>query len=149
MKKLLSVAFFLTVFAGLSLAQNKPVEPKSTFVEFEKVVHDFGKVTDTEDAIYEFKFVNTSGNTLLLNPPKTSCGCTASYYPKEPIAAGEEEAIKVKFSTKNRAGQKFNKTITVSAQDHIKPIVLTIKGEVVSEGEIAAIPSKKKSSLFK
>jgi len=119
-----------------------------TFLEFEKVIHDFGQVTTEEDAVYEFAFTNSSGGTLLLNPPKTSCGCTTPYYPKEPIEAGEESVLKVKYSTKNRVGP-INKQIRVYAQGHDAPIVLTIVGEVLSKDLVQTAPTRKSNSLFK
>lgn len=137
------LAFIL--FAGLTFAQE--TETKS-FAEFKKLSHDFGKITDQEDAVYKFEFTNTTGEALILNPPKTSCGCTTPYYPKEPIASGDTAEIEVKYSTKNRIG-KFLKDIKVYAQGFDDPIVLKIKGEVVSPQEISTLPKKQNNSLFK
>jgi len=129
-----------------SVAPVKPGEP--TFAEFEKVVHDFGEITPNEDAFVDFTFKNTSGKSLLLNPPKTSCGCTTPSYPKEPIAKNSSEVMQVKYSTKNRIG-KFNKQIRVYAQGYDAPILLTIKGEVLPPEVVETAPTKKKNSLFK
>jgi len=157
MKNILTLALALCI-SGLVFGQdgheghNHAAESATieqpTFLEFEKVVHDFGKVTTTEDAVYEFKFVNASGKTLLLNPPKSSCGCTTPFYPKEPMDIGAEDAITVKYSTKNRIGP-INKQVRVYAQGYDTPIILTIKGEVVSPDLVQTAPTKKKNSLFK
>lgn len=143
MKKLafLVVAFF--AFTAVTLAQDEV-----PFAEFDKIEHDFGKITDQKDAVTTFEFTNTSGKDLILNPPKTSCGCTTPYYPKEPIEPGETKEIKVKYSTKNRIG-RFVKDIRVYAQGYELPIVLKIRGEVVSQKEISSLPKKEGSSLFK
>lgn len=138
---LLFVALF--AFAATSLAQDE-----ATFAEFNKVDHDFGKITDQEDAFTTFEFTNTSGTDLILNPPKASCGCTTPSYPKEPIEPGATKEIKVKYSTKNRIG-KFVKSIRVYAQGHEQPIMLKIRGEVVSQKEISSLPKKEGNSLFK
>ncbi len=137
----------MLLFVGTVGFSQKSDAPKD-FAEFEVYVHNFGDITEEQDAIYEFKFVNTSGKDLILNPPKTACGCTSPYYPKEPIAAGAEETIKVKYSTKNRIG-KFNKDIKVYAQGYDQPINLTIRGEVKSPQAVSTVPKKSSNSLFK
>ncbi|MBX2845472.1 MAG: DUF1573 domain-containing protein [Saprospiraceae bacterium] len=156
MKKL-GILFLGLMFAGVAFGQHNhehkkevpPVKPgEPTFAEFDKVVHDFGQITPNEDAFVDFAFKNISGKSLLLNPPKTSCGCTTPSYPKEPIAVGGEETMQVKYSTKNRIG-KFNKQIKVYAQGYDAPILLTIKGEVLPPEVVETTPTKKKNSLFK
>ncbi len=138
----------LVFIASVGFSQNSEEKPVKEFAEFEVYIHDFGDITEEKDAVYEFKFVNTSGKELILNPPKTSCGCTSPYYPKEPIAPGAEETIKVKYSTKHRIG-KFNKDIRVYAQGYDLPIVLRIRGEVKSAQAVNTLPKKSSNSLFK
>lgn len=142
---------FLFAFLGISTAfsQSKASKVKEiSFAEFERLEHDFGKITDEQDAFTSFKFVNNKSQALILNPPKTSCGCTVPEYDKEPIASGNEGEIKVKYSTKGRIG-KFVKDIRVYAQGYDEPIRLVIKGEVVAPQEISTLPKKQKNSLFR
>lgn len=143
MKKIACLFVALFAFVSVTVAQTD-----ASFAEFDKTEHDFGKITDQEDAFTTFEFTNTSGTDLILNPPKTSCGCTTPSYPKEPIKAGATQEIQVKYSTKNRIG-RFVKDVRVYAQGHEEPIVLKIRGEVVSQKEVSSLPKKEGSSLFK
>lgn len=134
------------LFTGSIFAQEENLDNK--FAKFEIMDHNFGDITDEQDVTIDFEFTNTSGRTIVLNPPKTSCGCTASKYPKEPIAAGATQVIQVKYSTKNRIG-KFLKDVSVYAQGYEDPIVLKIRGEVKSPQAISTLPKKQNNSLFK
>lgn len=149
MKNLL-LLFGLVLFAttGFSQENRQLVKQDNNFAEFKKMSHNFGEITDEKDVTVDFEFVNTTGKDLILNPPKTSCGCTASKYPKKPIAPGATEVIQVKYSTKNRIG-KFLKDVSVYAQGYDDPIVLKIKGEVKSPQAISTLPKKQGNSLFK
>jgi len=141
---ILFLSFFL--FTGSLFAQEEQLNNK--FAKFEIMEHNFGEITDEQDVTIDFEFTNNSGRTIVLNPPKTSCGCTASKYPKEPIAAGTTEVIQVKYSTKDRIG-KFIKDISVYAQGYDDPIILKIRGEVMSPQAISTMPKKQNNSLFK
>lgn len=144
--KNLSVVFVLLCSVFSSFAQEDKVQ--SQVLTFEKTSHDFGKISDQQDAYVSFPFTNSSGKSIVLNPPKTSCGCTVPRYPKEPIAAGEVHKISVKYSTKGRIG-RFTKDIKVYVQGYDLPVILTISGEVVSPKEVSTLPKKETNSLFK
>ena len=89
----------------------------------------------------EFRFTNTGTEPLLVQKPKSSCGCTIPSWPKEPILPGESDVIKVTYRT-NRAGN-INKTVTVTS-NAVKnsTVVLRIKGRVL-EQPTEAMPEKK------
>ena len=81
-------------------------------ISFEKEIHDFGTFEQHGDGNYEFKFTNTGDAPLIISNSKGSCGCTVPVWPKEPIAPGASNVIKVKYDTK-RIGA-FNKSLTKS-----------------------------------
>lgn len=145
-----SVLFLLLISCISSTFGQSELDTKSAsyFVDFERFEHDFGQITDEQDAFTSFRFVNNKSEALILNPPKTSCGCTVPDYDREPIAPGAEGEIKVKYSTKGRIG-KFVKDIRVYAQGYEEPIRLIIKGEVVAPQTISTLPKKQKNSLFR
>ena len=99
---------------------------------FEKVVHDYGDVPYNGNGECEFRFTNTGTEPLLVQKPKSSCGCTIPSWPNEPILPGESEVIKVTYRT-NRAGN-INKTVTVTS-NAVKnsTVVLRIKGRVLEQ----------------
>ena len=110
-------------------------------IEFEKVVHDYGNIPYNGNGECEFRFTNTGTEPLLIQKPKSSCGCTIPSWPNEPILPGESEVIKVTYKT-NRVGN-INKTVTVTS-NAVKnsTVVLRIKGTVM-EQPTEAMPEKK------
>ena len=99
-------------------------------IEFEKDVHDFGRVIQGEKVAYGFKFKNTGKSDLIISKVSSSCGCAVPDFPKVPIKPGESRKIDVKFDSQNRPGFQ-NKSVTIisNAQPGIQ--VLRIKAEVV------------------
>jgi hypothetical protein len=93
-------------------------------IQFEKMLHDFGYITQGEIVEYEFIFTNTGDADLLIASATASCGCTIPDYPKEPINPGKQGKIKIKFNSELRL-DKFLKEIYVTA--NTEPLVTTIQ----------------------
>ena len=133
-KLILSLSLFLSfVFAG---AQS---------IEFESKVVEYGTIEHNADGNREFKFTNNGDQPLVIKSAKGSCGCTVPSFKKEDgtseWAPGESGIIKVKYAT-NRIG-KFTKTITLSTNTpDKKPVILTIKGEVLAPAKETGAPTK-------
>ena len=100
-------------------------------IEFEKDIHDFGKLIAGEKAVYTFKFKNTGKSDLVISQVHSSCGCTVPRYPKEPIKPGGEGQIKVTFDSSGRKGVQ-NKTITVVSNCQPNSAVVRIKAQVIT-----------------
>ena len=105
MKKLILGIVFAVAGTFASQAQE---------ISFEKEIHDFGTFEQHGNGTYEFKFTNTGDAPLIISNSKGSCGCTVPVWPKEPIAPGASNVIKVKYDTK-RVGA-FNKSVTEDAK---------------------------------
>lgn len=91
------LAFTFIVILGLtavSFAQNSVTSstpnPNAAEISFKKDVHDFGKVKNGADAIYEFEFTNTGKEPLIISEVKKTCGCTTPTWSKEPIMPGKQ-----------------------------------------------------------
>lgn len=98
-------------------------------IDFEKEVHDFGKLKQHGDATTEFKFTNTGSEPLIISNAKGSCGCTVPEWPREPIAPGESSVIRVKYDSK-RIGP-INKSVTITSNASNSPTkVIRIKGNI-------------------
>ena len=132
MKKMIYLLGIMLLMAGVAKAQDNKVEQNGPEIEFEKVVHDYGDVPYTGNGECEFRFTNTGTEPLLIQKPKSSCGCTIPSWPNEPILPGESDVIKVTYRT-NRAGN-INKTVTVTS-NAVKnsTVVLRIKGRVLEQ----------------
>ncbi len=100
-------------------------------IEFDKEIHDFGKLIRGEKVSYGFKFRNTGKSDLVISQVKTSCGCTVSRFPKEPVKPGEERVITVTFDSSGRKGIQ-NKSITVLSNCQPSTKVLRIKAKVIA-----------------
>ena len=140
MKKVIYLLGIMLLMAGAVKAQDSKaaIGPE---IEFEKVVHDYGDVPFNGNGECEFRFTNTGNEPLLIQKPKSSCGCTIPSWPNEPILPGESEVIKVTYRT-NRAGA-INKTVTVTSNAlKNSTVVLRIKGRVLEQAA-AAMPEKK------
>lgn len=103
--------------------------------DFKYTEHDFGKLIDGVKVSFTYKFKNTGGSPLIIHQVKTSCGCTASEYTKEPVAPGAEGKVQLTFDSSNRRG--FNsKVATIVANTQPNTVVLKFKAMVVSPDEL-------------
>lgn len=134
MKRLILSMFFVAgtyfgVHAQETKATTAPVNgPEITFSE---LVHDYGNIKLSGDGTCEFEFTNTGNEPLIIQRPKSSCGCTVPTWPNQPILPGEKEKIKVTYNT-SKAGP-FNKTVTVTSNAKVNSsVVLRIKGTVLA-----------------
>ncbi|MFO7863765.1 MAG: DUF1573 domain-containing protein [Salinivirgaceae bacterium] len=123
--------FFSALFTIMFGTINLPAQQQGPHIAFDKVVHDYGKLQETEGvAKYNFEFTNTGSTPLVINRVNASCGCTSSDYTKKPIQPGEKGFVSAEYNPANRPGP-FNKTIRVYSNCTENPtIVLRIKGDV-------------------
>lgn len=140
-KVILTASILLSAFVA-SYAQKAPAttttpaNPNAPEMIFDKELHDFGTIKQGGDGTIEFKFKNTGKEPLVISNAQGSCGCTVPKWPKEPIAPGKSDVIKVTYDTKRVGG--FNKTVTLTSNAKTQTKVLTIKGNV--EGVPAEVP---------
>lgn len=114
--------------ATADTTQSQPATNESmAVIEFEKTLHDFGTITQGEQAEYSFKFRNSGGTDLLITGAQASCGCTVPEYPKNPIKPGEQGFIKVKFNSDYRL-DAFEKSVVVIANTQPTETSIRIKG---------------------
>lgn len=106
-------------------------------IEFEKTDHDFGTITQGEQAEYNFKFRNTGSQDLLISAANASCGCTVPEYSKEPIKPGAQGSIKVKFNSDYRL-DAFEKAVVITANTTPLETVLKIRGFIRPKPETGA-----------
>ncbi|MEE2954067.1 MAG: DUF1573 domain-containing protein [Bacteroidota bacterium] len=140
---LVAIIFSNFIYAqDVDLADNVSKQEEKTSgatIDFESKVIDYGTLDFNADGNREFVFTNNGTEPLIIKTARGNCGCTVPDWPKEPIMPGSNGAIKVKYAT-NRPG-RFTKQVTLSTNIDTKPIILTIKGEV--------LPAPKKESLEK
>ncbi len=126
MKKLF--LFVIGLFlVGTVTAQNSGSEtasgPQITFAESS---FDFGDIKQGDKVEHTFTFKNSGTEPLILSNVLTTCGCTATNWPRDPIAPGKGGEITVKFNSAGKMGRQ-NKVVTVvsnatNAQERVKII---------------------------
>lgn len=137
MKKLF--ATFGVLFIALVAMQSATAQEvaNGATIEFDKEIHDYGTIEQNADGTCEFKFTNNGTEPLIISNAKGSCGCTVPSWPKEPIAPGASESIKVKYDTK-RVGP-INKSVTITSNASNEPTkIIRIKGTVKAKPQGAA-----------
>lgn len=97
---------------------------------FEEDTHDFGKLTEGEKVTYAFKFKNTGKSVLLISNVSTSCGCTVTSYPKQPVQPGQAATIDVSFNSEGKQGFQ-SKSISVYTNAEPPTSLLHITAQVV------------------
>ncbi len=90
-------------------------------MNFSKLEHDFGKITEGEKVACMFNFINSGDGDLLISSATTSCGCTVPRFSKEPIPPGETGSIEVLFDSAYREGTQ---TKTVTIRSNAKPKIM-------------------------
>ena len=110
-------------------SSSAPKKTGQAKIQFEKLSHDFENITQGEIVEYEFIFTNTGDADLLIASAVASCGCTIPDYPKEPINAGKQGKIKIKFNSEMRI-DKFLKEIYITANTDPLETTLTITGNI-------------------
>ncbi len=111
MKNLL--AFTLLLLAGFTaLAQEGEPAKEGPYITFEEGSHDFGDIYQGDKVEHVFKFENTGTQPLIITNVQTTCGCTATDWPRDPVLPGKTGSIKVTFDSAGKYGRQ-NKIITI------------------------------------
>jgi len=114
MKYILTVAilFCLTIDASAQDAELLAPTPPGPFIQFSEMSYDFGDIEQGDKVEYTFEFTNTGNAPVIISNVMTTCGCTASSWPREPILPGASSKIDVSFNSAGKIGHQ-NKVITI------------------------------------
>jgi hypothetical protein len=116
------------IFALLLFVLNAFPQGKAE-ITFEKEVLKLGKVKEGEILNFEYPFINTGNEPLLISEIKVACTCTKFDYPKNPIAPGEKSSIKVSFDTHNKIGYQ-DRTLEIYYNSKKSPKIIRFKVDV-------------------
>ncbi|MBS1680452.1 MAG: DUF1573 domain-containing protein [Bacteroidetes bacterium] len=98
---------------------------------FQEKIHDFGNILEKDGSVsFDFIVSNKSIRPVRIIKVLPSCGCTTPDWTKDPIAVGGTGFIKASFNPLGRPGY-FDKTLTITTDWDVKPMVVHIKGNVV------------------
>jgi hypothetical protein len=121
MKYLLTLITFFISAAAFSQAHMK----------FDSTQIDLGTFQQGEKAETIIEFVNDGDQPLIIQNIKTSCSCTATNWPKEPIQPGDSSSITVVFNTKGKKG-RYAKGVNIFTNAGEYNLVVEV--EVLIEG---------------
>ena len=111
MKSLITLIFgFFVVFCAF--AQEEQAAADGPLITFEETTFDFGDIYQGDKVEHIFKFENSGNQPLIITNVQTTCGCTASEWPREPVMPGDAANLKVNFDSSGKAGRQ-NKVISV------------------------------------
>lgn len=116
---LLMMVGTLTSF-GQSTEEAVEFLPPGAHIKFAVSSYDFGDITQGDKVEYTFEFINDGDAPLILSNVMTTCGCTASSWPREPIAPGAKSKIDVTFNSTGKIGHQ-NKVITIMSNASNNP----------------------------
>jgi len=144
-KSILAVSMFL--FVAAANAQDKstaatpgqqpavttpaatPENKNAPDFKFDVEEYNFGTIKQGDKVTYDFNFVNSGKEPLIITEAHGSCGCTVPQWPKEPIAKAAKGMIHVEFNSTGKMGMQ-DKTVTISSNAKSGQKVLHLKGNV-------------------
>jgi len=111
---------------------NNQTGEKNPEINFEKTVHDFGKIIKGERVAYSFRFTNAGNSPLVISAVRSGCGCTVGDYPKDPLKPGETGKIDVVFNSSGRNGFQ-SESVRVLNNSSESALTLRITAEVLEQ----------------
>ncbi len=103
-------------------------------IEFEKSRHDYGKILYGDSVTAEFPFVNAGDQTLIIKNLHSTCGCTKAVEGSKEIPPKGTGKISASFDTDGLKAGRKEKSIMVSTNDPVNPVVkLTLLADVIRE----------------
>lgn len=108
---------------------NNKENNKIAYINFESNQHDFGEIENNKTFYKYFVFQNLGKQNLVITNINSSCGCTATEWPKQPIKNMQKDSILIRLNTKNLNGH-IQKNITVVSNSYPNTKVLTIKANI-------------------
>ena len=139
-----TILFFVLTFFAVNAQDTKNTKAKEgPKIEFVNEIYDFGNiyVGEGKDAVATFKFLNTGDAPLVLTNVKTSCGCTAPFWQKDPVMPGDTGKITLKYNN-TQSPNSINKSATVQSNAVNNPMALIrITGNVIAKPAVI-VPEK-------
>ena len=92
--------------------------------------HDFGLIDEDGGKVgCTMRLVNTTDSALSIIEVRSSCGCTAVHYPKQPIEPGDTASLTLVFNPRGRPG-RFSKGVAVRLSSQPSRTSLIVEGTV-------------------
>lgn len=109
-----ALALCFSLAASAQDAELLDTPPPGPYIKFSEMSYDFGDIEQGDKVEYTFEFTNTGDAPVIISNVLTTCGCTASSWPREPILPGASSKIEVTFNSAGKIGHQ-NKVITIQS----------------------------------
>lgn len=143
MKRTLFVLVSLGILFGLRIAHLKYFQDKEFFspltglkvkgtteVRFEEPFKDMGKIVQGDSIFVVYKFKNIGMRSFIITALQVPCDCTKPNFPKYAIAPNAEDAIIVRYKSREDIGVQ-RKTVKVKGNSETEEYNLVLLVEVI------------------
>jgi hypothetical protein len=130
--RILPLVFVLFIGFGVYAQSEEQATQSTAQITFEESVFEFGDITQGDRVQHVFNYTNKGTEPLILSSVKTTCGCTAPDWSREPLAPGESTSMTVSFNSTGKMGMQ-NKTITVNSNATNDPERIRITANVLAK----------------
>ena len=110
--RVIAILYVLCVGFGVAAQTTTEQQVEGPKIAFSETAYDFGDIYQGDRVTYTFEYENTGTAPLVLSDVKTTCGCTATNWDKEPLKPGETASITVNFNSRGKMGMQ-NKVVTI------------------------------------
>jgi hypothetical protein len=114
-----------------------------TDIEVEQIKFDFGSITDGDKVRHTWVVKNTGKEPLFISNVQVSCGCTAPFFPKQPIAPGAQGEVTLEFNSAGKEG-KVDKNALIIANANNAPYSIGFTADVLKNNKPQPTPAPKK-----
>lgn len=133
MKRVVITSGIILAFSFILISQ----ERKGPVFNYEKNIHDFGKVytDDLPETKLPVVFKNTGDAPLVLTNVRACCGTRVTHWPKEPVMPGMMDTIRVEFHLAPRTHMIRRSVVASSNCSENGTSIFRMTGEVVQREE--------------
>lgn len=85
-----------------------------TTIKWSDTLCDFGTIRKGDSVQCKYVFTNSGSTALFIFNSQTTCGCTVTDFPKDPVMPGKSGAVTVTFKSRSDEGE-INKRIIIIA----------------------------------
>jgi len=120
----------------ISRLDSKKPDTKVPDIRAAEQIHDLGRISQGDDAVYRFRFRNHGDATLVVSGIKSSCSCTANILTAKEMPPGGEGQLEVKVLTSSKLGW-INESVILRCNDPYKPVVyFTLAGTIKASATV-------------
>jgi len=106
-----------------------------TMIKWKDTLINFGTIQAHDSVHLEFKFTNVGETLLFVFGTRTTCGCTITDSPREPLQPGKSGFIHITFKSGNQTGEINKRIVVVTNTKNGHHSNLFIRGKIMQPGK--------------